>query len=821
VIPRAAVLLRAAAAALLTAALLGLAKRHPFAPPFYALVVDTSPSMERRHPGFAAEARRLWTAFRGGEHPVVEAGTRRGEPQGTTDVAAGLRAAAALAPEGVETRILLATDELRDEGETDMLGEVLRRRGAKVFALEAPAAKPEARVVSISAPDQVYLGMEFPLRVGVAASQPGPVRVALSRWGDPVAENTVDVDITGYAELDFLQQLDRVGAVRYAAATAATGKRGASAEAGTAPSLEVVVNVERAPSVLWLAGDPGSAVPLIDHLRGLGVPVSLAHPADLALPAVELEKPDVIVLDNVPAAALPGSLLDALRAAVSGRGAGLLVVGGRTGLGSGEYADSPLEGDLPVRSGFRSPPPPPAASMVLAFDTSFSMAFRGLGEGAVHGTEPRKIDVARESAKGVVRVLRPGDRLGILGNSTDLFWITPLGEITDPGPVLSSLDAVVPRGDGIYFYSVLHEAREALSRETGGIRHLLVLCDTEDIDQYEIEGRGHSFDLVREMAREGMSLSVVGIGRSADKDVPFLRTATLLGHGDFYLVRDIAALPRYLVSDYRRIASARNYAEEEVQVLPAMSAARTFGVAATFPPLAGIALVTPREGAEVLLQADVGAPVFVTGALGRGRTAVFTGDSGLRWSEQWATGAGARDLWLRMIFAVSPGERRGGRIVSSLRVERGTGLLLLETEGRDAGLPPWPTLWASVETSSSPAPAPLPLERVGLRSYRSRSPLPGSGWRTIRIAEDRTGAPVLFSSGVREPLPEEEWPGAPRGDLVRRLAQLTGGRVVAAPDELVPARGHGRGAEWWTILLVSCAILCLLGESLVRARREG
>jgi hypothetical protein len=819
VIPRGALVLRACAAALLAAALLGVAGRHPFAPPFYALVVDESPSVARRHPDLAADARELWAGFRGGELPTVVVGAD-GDGAGAarrTDVAAGLLAAAALAPAGVETRVLLATDELGDEQATDRLARELRRRGVRVFALGAPAPRPEARVVSIAAPERVYLAEEFVVRVGVAASRPGPVKVALSRWGEPVAELTAEVDVTGYAEADFRQHLDRVGTVRYAAATGVVAGSGGPPATVGAPPLETVVEAGRSPSVLWLAGDPGSAAPLVDQLRDLGVPVSLAHPADLAPAAEGMAGRDVVVLDNIPAAALPENLLSALRAAVSGRGAGLLVVGGRAGLGSGEYADSPLEADLPVRSGFRSPPPPPAAAMVLAFDTSFSMAYRSRGDGGGHGPQPPKIDVARESAKGVVRVLRPGDRLGILGNSTDLFWIAPLGEILDPAPVLSSLDAVVPRGDGIYFYSVLHEAGGALRREAVGIRHVLILCDTDDIDQYEIEGRGHTFDLVREMAREGMSLSVVGIGRSTDKDVPFLRTAALLGHGDFYLVRDMAALPRYLVSDYRRISTARNFAEEELHVLPSPAATRVFGAAPTFPPLAGIALVTPREGAEVVLTSDVGAPVFVAGALGRGRAAVFTGDSGLRWSGRWATSAGARDLWLRMILAVSPGERRGEHAASSLRVEAGTGRLLVQAEGRDAGLPPWPRLWAAMGADAGP----LPLERVGLRSYRSRDPLPGAGWRSVRLAEDEAGTIEVFAAGVREPLSAEEWPGAPRRDLVLRLAELTGGRAVAGPDDLVPRAGPGRGAEWWSVLMIGCAVLCLLGEAFARSRREG
>ena len=162
-------------------------------------------------------------------------------------------------------------------------------------------------------------------------------------------------------------------------------------------------------------------------------------------------------------------------------------------------------------------------------------------------------------------------------------WRTrTLGEVADPAETIARIDAIRPVGDGIYFYSILHEAREALRREPGGIRHVLVLCDAEDIDQYEVEGRGHSFDLLRSMAAEGMTVSILSVGRPTDKDVPFLRTAALLGRGDFYLVPRIAALPRYFVSEYRRISSTRHFLEEELQ--PVVSEQQGWRSGARRPP---------------------------------------------------------------------------------------------------------------------------------------------------------------------------------------------------------------------------------------------
>ena len=141
-------------------------------------------------------------------------------------------------------------------------------------------------------------------------------------------------------------------------------------------------------------------------------------------------------------------------------------------------------------------------------------------------------------------MIRGRDRLGIIGNSTDLYWIHKTGPVDDRVGLLETIGGLYPRGDGINFYSIVREAYGTLTDDPSPIRHVLVFGDAEDIDHYEVAGEGHSYDLIRQMAKEGVTLSVLAIGQPTDKDVPFLRTATLLGGGDFYLISDLKALPR-------------------------------------------------------------------------------------------------------------------------------------------------------------------------------------------------------------------------------------------------------------------------------------
>lgn len=803
----AALVLRAAAAVCLAGVVMGIPERSPFVPPRAVLVLDDSASVRRSLPGFSAEAAGLWKGFQGGGRPVIGVGS---QAPGITDIPSALRLAAALGPPNVETRILLATDGVSREAGLDETLRLLRERGARVFGLIPPQAAPLARVVEIVLPERVFLWEPFPVRGRIMASQPGPVAVQLSRNGEIAAEDTVTVDAGGSAIVEFTQEGDRVGRLGFALGISGSGFPPAAGE----------VSVAQSPRVQWLSEDVAAAGPLVGLLRNAGVEVELHHPADLLAPEPDLAQADVIVLDDIPPAALTDALAAALARRVGEQGAGLAVFGGRKGLGSGEYAGSGVEALLPVVAGFRTPPPPPSVAMVLALDSSFSMAYRGRGEASAHGTDPRKIDVAKESAKAVVRIVRRGDRLGILGNSTDIFWIAPLGEITDPAAVIERIEQVKPAGDGIYFYSMLYEAREALRREQGGVRHVLVLCDAEDIDQYEIAGRGHSYDLLREMAREGITVSILAIGRPTDKDVPFLRTAALLGRGDFYLVPRIVALPRYFVSEYQRISSARHFLEEQIRAVASEPAA--LGLLATggaFPTLEGLALVTAREGSRTLLQSDFGAPLLVGGTYGRGRTTVFAGDNGYRWASRWVGAEALRRFWLQLIFSVAPHEERARGFASFLAAERATNRLLFNYAGSDGALPSWDALWLLPVGGTG---EPLRLDRVGLRAYRGALPPGAEHFRRVRIAADRQGEKPLLTTGYSLPPAGEDLPLAPRAGFVGRLIKETGGGWVNRPEEMIaPAAARDRLPLPAAVLLIAAGVSLLLAEVVVRTFKEG
>jgi hypothetical protein len=90
--------------------------RSPFTAPEYSLVLDGSPSMEERFPGFGAQTVSSWKEFAGGSRRVVIAGQhpvayRNDLPVEAryTDLASALRAAAAAFSPASEKRILVVS----------------------------------------------------------------------------------------------------------------------------------------------------------------------------------------------------------------------------------------------------------------------------------------------------------------------------------------------------------------------------------------------------------------------------------------------------------------------------------------------------------------------------------------------------------------------------------------------------------------------------------------------------------------------------------------------------------------------------------------
>jgi len=113
------------------------------------------------------------------------------------------------------------------------------------------------------------------------------------------------------------------------------------------------------------------------------------------------------------------------------------------------------------------------------------------------------------------------------------------------------------------------------------------------------------------------------------------------------------------------------------------------------------------------------------------------------------------------------------------------------------------------------------LDRVGLRSFRSRAALGHNGYQRVTLAEDASGGAPLLTAGYAVPTTDEELPLPPRWGAVQRFIDLTGGAWVRDPEEL------RQKPSWLTrlpvppaVLILAAAVSLLLAEVLIRTLWE-
>lgn len=739
--------------------------------------------------------------------PGDDAGPAPPDPA-RTNLAAAIETAQGLATPGRRAALLVLSDGEETDGAALATLPGLRRAGIPLFAFDlASPAGVEAVIRRVAAPRRVLPGEKFELGVTVGSGSPRTVRVRLLPEGAPAESIAARLDGREDKEVSFVQHAPRSGKLRYrlrledgAGRTLPAGERAFEVPVAAAVPVTVLTN------------NPYEARALTGLLERSGIPVAVLEPETWRMLPDPTADPGVFVLDNVRAAAIGGEGMEKLERLVRTRGAGLLVLGGMLSLGAGDYRDTTLERLLPAVMEAPARGADADLSLVIVLDASLSMFFRGRGEEVFVGRGPRKMDLAKAAILEIVGSLRPGDRLGLLESKEALTWVHRLGPVVDRPDLEARVGGIKAYGGGINFYSSIREAAAALRADPGIIRHIMVLADANDIDQMEVENIGRSEDLIRAMAGERVTLSIFALGNPSDKDIAYLRHMALLGRGDFYLVADVLSLPRYFRSEYQK-KTGEQFREEEFVPLVRTASALLRGIDADrLPALGGMNLVTIRTGADELLVAPYGAPLLARWRYGRGRTAVFTADSGARWAGSWFSWPDAERFWTQLIDEVAP---RSAPPVLELRGERAGELLHLTLRRVDGRILPPAAGQVRFEGAGSTTVA--PLARHGL--HRFAAPLPAGEPESYGLGIGGELLPgVEEVRGFLDLPPPAEFASPGRGrPLLEALAQGSGGELVRTPEQvaarIAPRESAPQVSLFWFLLV---ALLGLFAEALIR-----
>ena len=281
----------------------------------------------------------------------------------------------------------------------------------------------------------------------------------------------------------------------------------------------LAIATERDPHrVLCLEGSPGAAGSFSRALAAQGMATDVQAGATGA--AGDLGRYDLIVLADLPRAALSDGAIAALETFVRG-GGGLLVAGGTQSFGPGGYLGTRLATILPLRLDVPDRQEEASLALALVIDKSGSMA------GA-------KMELTKQAARATAEVLPPSDQIAVIVFDSQSKPVVELQRAANRQRILGDIGRIQASG-GTNILAGLREAVDELLPARARKKHVILLSDGQS-PYDEIP------DLVDAATAAHITISAIGVGDGADQTM--LKIIANRGGGRFYQTRDPASIPR-------------------------------------------------------------------------------------------------------------------------------------------------------------------------------------------------------------------------------------------------------------------------------------
>jgi hypothetical protein len=447
------------------------------------------------------------------------------------------------------SRILLVTDGYSTEPLSDAAERLNRQEVSLDYRLLVQPDVANYQVKSFELPPTAQTGEPFLIEAAVAGEPDATVQLGLFRDGVQIGKSPVAIK-DGNATVRFTDRLVQSGAHKYAAEIISTGQ---AQPART--HVEKWIEIAGGPRILLITAYAED--PLVPILQAQGFEVEVV--TDPATAQVgQLSGAKAVILNNVPANLFHQEFLGALDFYVRSQGGGLLMAGGRQSFGSGGYFESAIDPLLPVSMELRTEERKLATAMAIVLDRSGSMA-----ASVAPGVE--KIDLADEGTARCIELLGPMDAVSVYAVDTEAHEIVPLtGLGSNRAQLQDTVRRITSAGGGIYVPTGLRAAWNSLKPAQVGQRHVVLFADANDATQ-EI---GDYKTLIPDMVKDGITISVIGLGYETDSGGNFLKEVAALGKGRIFFTSHPTDLPAVFAQD--TVAVTRSaFIDKPVKLSPA------------------------------------------------------------------------------------------------------------------------------------------------------------------------------------------------------------------------------------------------------------
>lgn len=552
----------------------------------------------------------------------------------------------ALFADSYQKNLVVISDGNETAGRGKEFFEELRKKGVATQALFLPPVEhAEAGVDSLRVPEVAGLKQNFDLETVLSGNRRAPALLQVYRNGGLIQEGTVTLEPGRKLNLRLPQRIEQPGLYRYQVVIKPSQDYRVENN-----SREIWLQIAGPPRLLLVDEEPQQLQPLADALQNRGFQVELRHAQNFPINLQDMLLYQAIFLRNVPASRIHDQM-PLLREYVHDFGGGFAMLGGKQSFGPGGYYKTPVEEILPVSMDLQNKKYLADVSIVIVIDKSGSMSYTDRGK--------QKIDLADEGGSRIASLLKKSDQLGVLAVDSVPKWAFPLQPLRSPESAVDAITSIRAGGGGIYVYSGLREAYDALKNTKSSVKHVILFADSADCEEKDGASGESSMALAkRALDQDNVTTTAIGIGQTGDVDVGFLRDLATIAKGRFYFTTDMFTLPEIFTQESAIVQ--RYYINEErfsprfQDIDPVLN-----GISAV-PDLLAYVATSPKPGASRGLLSHRDDPVLAFWRHGLGQTLAFTSSPTPDWAQPWLESPDFERLWAQAAryVARSPGPTR-------------------------------------------------------------------------------------------------------------------------------------------------------------------
>lgn len=547
------------------------------------------------------------------------------------------------------------------------------------------------------------------------------------------------------------------------------------------------------PRVLIVEGQAGVGTDLQRALTSVGMQVDVTAPSGIPADLAQLRGFDSVVLVNVPATALPTSLMQTLQLYVQNLGGGLVTIGGDKSYASGQYDHTPLDTMLPLSSQVKPRKNLPSTAVVFVIESLEN----SLG-----------IDISKEAAKAAIANLSSNDQVAV--NDTSGGWAVPLQNVTDKTAINAKIDAMQP-SDPSSYAPALQDAARVLQGSTAKTKHIILMGDGDAADSYQ--------SVMQRIAAAGITTSVVGTNVQPS-DLAVLQDIASTGKGRYYDGNDPFDIPNLLVKETQLIARPAIVEEAFRPVVVGTSPVLRGISPDVLPPLLGYVATTAKPTAQQILVSNQQDPLLAQWQFGLGHVLSWTSDVGARWASNWISRPQFATLWSQVVRESLPSNVDQNLQVSVTPDAQGAHITV-DAVAADQTYRNFLTTQVTVVNPDTTQSS-IHLQQTAPGRYEGQFTTSAQGTYLLQIVQtDSQGRVVaLQPTGYAVDYSPEYRDNGTNMALLQKLAQMTSGRVLASADQAFQHDMQGASGQinlWLWLLLV--ALLLFLADVAVRRLR--